>query len=292
MKTQAKTFGTGDRISHDSSNLYKRKIYQTTKTNVRKKSTQDIYNLPRKVNVIYNQSSESMTQLPSNSIDLMVTSPPYNVGKDYEEDLSMDNYRAMLQKVWQEVFRVLKVGGRACINVANIGRKPYIPLSSIINQDMIEIGFLMRGEVIWNKSASAGTSCAWGSWCSSSNPVLRDVHEYILIYSKEEFSKKGIKQNQSTISDEEFLEYTKSIWNFPTESAKRVNHAAPFPVELPSRCIKLYSYKDDIILDPFMGSGTTAISALLNERKYIGYEISKDYVDIAKKRIDKEIGFV
>ena len=125
---------------------------------------------------------------------------------------------------------------------------------------MEKIGFLMRGEIIWDKSASAGSSCAWGSFKSASNPCLRDIHEYILVFSKGDYKlprSKSERENRiDTIENKEFVEFTKSIWRFPTVSAKRIGHPAPFPVELPRRLIELYSFKGDIILDPFMGSGS------------------------------------
>jgi site-specific DNA-methyltransferase (adenine-specific) len=216
----------------------------------------------------------------------MITSPPYNVTKDYDNDLTLSEYLNLLFNVFSETYRTLVNGGRACINVANIGRKPYIPLSTYITQMMQQIGFLMRGEIIWNKGAGAGTSMAWGSWQSASNPVLRDVHEYVLIFSKGEF-KRTVKDKENTITKEQFMEYTKSVWNMKTESAKRIGHPAPFPVELPYRLIQLYSFKNDIILDPFMGSGSTAIAAINANRNYIGYEINKEYIDLANNRIEQ-----
>jgi len=149
---------------------------------------------------------------------------------------------------------------------------------------MIEIGFNMRGEIIWNKAASASPSTAWGSWQSAANPILRDIHEYILIFSKGDY-KRERKEKENTISKEQFMEWTKSIWTMNAESAKRIGHPAPFPEELPYRLIQLYSFKDDIVLDPFMGSGTTAIAALKSERKFVGYEISQQYVELSMKRI-------
>ena len=222
--------------------------------------------------------------MDSESIHLMITSPPYNVSKDYDENLSLEEYLNFLNKVFTETYRVLVSGGRACINVANIGRKPYIPLSDYISKIMIDIGFLMRGEIIWNKATSSGTSTAWGSWCSPSNPTLRDVHEYILIFSKGNY-KREKKNKKITIQKEQFIEWTKSIWNMKTESAKKIGHPAPFPEELPFRLMQLYSFKNDIVLDPFMGSGTTAIVGLKNSRRFIGYEINEDYVKIANERI-------
>ena len=179
---------------------------------------------------------------------------------------------------------MLVPGGRACVNVANLGRKPYIPLHAFIVRDMLAQGFLMRGEIIWNKAASASPSTAWGSWRSPANPTLRDVHEYLLIFCKASFSRKN-PQKRATISRDDFLELTKSIWNFPAVSARSVGHPAPFPLELPHRLIQLYTYEDEVVLDPFMGSGQTAIAALLDNRQYVGYEIEPQYVHLAEKRI-------
>jgi len=158
-------------------------------------------------------SSTDMHHLPESSVHLMVTSPPYNVGKDYDDDLSEKEYSYLLYSVWKEVYRVLVPGGRACINIANIGRKPYIPLNALVSRLMAEIGFLMRGEIIWNKSASAGTSCAWGSWKSASNPVLRDTHEYILVFSKDQYNRSP-KDKESTISKENFFLILKVFGHF------------------------------------------------------------------------------
>ena len=151
---------------------------------------------------------------------------------------------------------------------------------------MQDLGFLMRGEIIWDKNASAGTSTAWGSWMSASNPTLRDVHEYILVFSKKQFGRKK-KNKKDTITREEFLEYTKSIWRFPAESAKKVGHPAPFPVELPYRCIQLYTFEEDVVLDPFCGVGTTCIAALKTKRHYIGIDINEEYVEKAQERINR-----
>jgi site-specific DNA-methyltransferase (adenine-specific) len=226
-----------------------------------------------------------MKELPDNSIHLMITSPPYNVSKEYDEDLSLEEYLTLLKNSFSETYRVLVNGGRACINVANLGRKPYIPLSDYISNMMIDIGFKMRGEIIWNKAASASASTAWGSWMSAANPTLRDVHEYILIFSKGEY-KRERKNKKNTITKEDFMEWTKSIWFMNAESAKRVGHPAPFPEELPRRLIQLYSFEDDIILDPFMGSGTSALAAYKAKRHYVGYEINPDYIELSQKRID------
>jgi site-specific DNA-methyltransferase (adenine-specific) len=226
-----------------------------------------------------------MDELPDCSIHLMVTSPPYNVGKDYDEDLSLDEYLAFLRNVWKEVYRVLVPGGRACVNVANLGRKPYIPLNGLIAQEMTDLGFLMRGEIIWDKASSASTSTAWGSWQSATNPTLRDTHEYILVFSKGSFRRDKMDGRVSTISKDEFLEFTKSVWEIPSESARKVGHPAPFPIQLPYRLIQLYTFSNEIVLDPFMGSGQTAIAALNAGRHFIGYEVIEKYLKLAKRRI-------
>jgi site-specific DNA-methyltransferase (adenine-specific) len=217
----------------------------------------------------------------------MVTSPPYNVTKEYDHDLSLDEYRGLLKKVFGQVYRKLVTGGRACVNVANLGRKPYIPLHSYIIEDMLNIGFLMRGEIIWNKASSSSPSTAWGTWLSAANPILRDIHEYILVFSKEAFNRKNLPGKVSTIDKGEFLEFTRSVWTFPAEPARKVGHPAPFPVELPYRLIQLYTFKDEVVLDPFCGSGTTCIAALQAGRHYMGYDIKPEYVQLAERRIQQ-----
>ena len=201
------------------------------------------------------------------------------------KNFTLDEYRELLKKVFKETYRVLVPGGRTCINVANLGRKPYIPLHSFIIEDMHKIGFLMRGEVLWDKGSSASPSTAWGTWLKANNPVLRDVHEYILIFCKDTFTRNNPQKRRSTISKEEFLEFTKSVWTFSAERANKVGHPAPFPIELPYRLIQLYTFDGEIILDPFVGSGTTCIAALKTGRKYVAYDIDKEYCRLAEKRI-------
>lgn len=286
--TKTRSFGASQRINHDSSGYY------SSRMNVGLAATRNGQVMPDNefptslVNQIILGSSEAMMNVPDNSLHLMITSPPYNATKDYDTDLSLDEYLEVLKRVFAETYRTLVHGGRACINVANLGRKPYIPLSDHISLMMQEIGFLMRGEIIWNKGAGAGRSMAWGSWQSAANPVLRDVHEYILVFSKGDF-KRERNGRENTIARDQFMEWTKSVWTMNPESAKKIGHPAPFPIELPYRLIQLYSYKDDIILDPFMGSGTTAIAALRSERKYFGYETDDDYLKISEDRLQAEV---
>jgi len=287
--TKTSSFGSPGRINHDSSRFYNSRLYEGLPRE--KKGVKFVENKisEENINKIFCKSSERMEELPDNSVHLMVTSPPYNVGKEYDENLSLQEYRDFLSRVWKEVYRVLVPGGRVCINVANLGRKPYIPLHAFIIEDMQKIGFLMRGEIIWNKGSTASPSTAWGSWLSAKNPVLRDIHEYILVFSKDTFTRANHNNERATMTKDEFLELTKSIWTFGAESAKKVGHPAPFPVELPLRCIKLYTFENDVVLDPFMGSGTTAVAAILSNRKFVGYEIEEEYVRLAEKRIKETI---
>lgn len=284
-------FGTNSRISHDASSYYGSRLYDgvAAEGGAAKPGPAADALLPEAArNRILLGSSAHMAALPDNCVHLMVTSPPYNVTKEYDDDLTLREYLGLLEQVFRETLRVLVDGGRACINVANLGRKPYIPLSDHISQLMTRIGFLMRGEIIWAKGAGAGVSMAWGSWKSASNPVLRDTHEYILVFSKGSFKRSG-KGRTSTITAEQFMEWTKSVWTMPTESARKVGHPAPFPVELPARLIHLYTFAGDVVLDPFMGSGTTAIAALQAGRAWVGYETSADYLALAEKRIESAL---
>jgi modification methylase len=284
--TETSDFGVSRREGHDSTKFYSRKIHYIDKRSANNSTAENI--VPTKyVDRILCKSSEKMDELPDSCIHLAVTSPPYNVGKTYDEDLTLAEYRRLLKGVFSEVFRVLVTGGRACINVANLGRKPYIPLHSYVIADMLDIGFLMRGEIIWNKGSSAGASTAWGSWQSAANPSLRDTHEYILVFSKGSFSRIP-GDRQDTISKEGFLSYTKSIWEFRAESATRVGHPAPFPLELPQRCIQLYTFLGDFVLDPFCGVGSTCVAAVRAGRHFLGYDTWQEYVDSALRRISKE----
>ncbi len=239
---------------------------------------------PEVLDKVLLKSSERMEELPDCSVHLMVTSPPYNVGKDYDEDMSLGEYLEFLGRVFREVYRVLVPGGRAAVNVANLGRKPYIPLSAFITQLMLDIGFLPRGEIIWDKGPGA-PSTAWGTWLSPANPTLRDVHEYVLIFSKQTFKRENPTGRKATLTREKFLEYTRSVWRIKPASAKKIGHPAPFPLELPKRLIELYTFEGEVVLDPFMGSGQTALAALATGRHFVGYEVKPEYARLAERRI-------
>jgi site-specific DNA-methyltransferase (adenine-specific) len=283
--SKTSSFGTTARIGHDSSQYYESRLYAELPEDNNLTPVPDTPFPAEYENKLILGSSENMPEIPDHSLHLMVTSPPYNVTKEYDENLSLDEYLTLLTNVFSETYRVLVYGGRACVNVANLGRKPYIPLTDYFSKIMLDIGFLMRGEIIWHKGAGAGVSMAWGSWRSAANPVLRDTHEYILVFSKGSFGRKKPKDKENTITREQFMEWTKSVWSMNPESAKKVGHPAPFPVELPYRLIQLYTYTGDIVLDPFMGSVSTAIAALQADRKYVGYDNDPEYIKLAEERL-------
>jgi site-specific DNA-methyltransferase (adenine-specific) len=207
------------------------------------------------------------------------------VGKDYD-DMSLEAYLELIQNVGREVNRVLRPGGRYVINVANLGRKPYIPIHAFFWDIHTSLGFLPMGEIVWQKGKGANSSTAWGSWLSSKAPRLRDIHEYLLVLAKQDFSRPD--SGESDITRDEFMASTLSVWEIPPESAKRVGHPAPFPVELAARVIRLYSYVGDVVLDPFVGSGSTCVAAALNGRRFVGYDIAQQYVDLSWKRLREE----
>jgi site-specific DNA-methyltransferase (adenine-specific) len=240
-------------------------------------------------------------QVADDSVALIVTSPPYFAGKEYETELagghvpaSYVEYLKMLTGVLAVCMAKLESGGRIAVNVANLGRKPYRSLSAdVVRILQDELGLLMRGEVIWQKAKGAGGSCAWGSYRSPQNPVLRDVTERVIIASKGRFDR-AIKRDErqamglpfeATIETEEFLEATLDIWEIPSESARKIGHPAPFPIALPRRLIELYTYRDDLVLDPFIGSGTTALAAIETGRHYVGFDTDDSYLAIARQRI-------
>jgi site-specific DNA-methyltransferase (adenine-specific) len=249
-----------------------------------------------------------MSELADDCVALVVTSPPYFAGKEYETAVGNDSvpatyakYLAMLRDVFAECWRVLEPGGRIAVNVANLGRKPFRSLSGDVERILAdELGYLLRGEIVWVKAKGSNGSCAWGSYGSAANPVLRDLTERIVIASKGRFdrakSKKARKLAglpfEDTISPEDFRAWTLDTWYFAPESARRVGHPAPFPVELPRRLIELNTYRGDVVLDPFMGAGQTALACVATDRRYVGYDLEADYVELARRRIATSEGRV
>lgn len=301
--TQTSSFGASKRESHDSSDFYARNIYgaafgfSSAQTDEKKRGdnfgSNQAASVPNKVvqpkplsdwvDRIYCHDSQQLHHIPDNSVALAFTSPPYNVGKEYDDDMDMASYLTLIQNVGAEVFRVLKPGGRYVINIANLGRKPYIPLHAFFYDIHTRLNFLPMGEIIWQKGKGANGSCAWGSWKSAKSPRLRDIHEYLLVFAKEEYSRP--ESGISTIERDDFMDASLSIWTIQPESAKRVGHPAPFPLELATRVINFYSYQNDVVLDPFNGSGTTCLAARNAERHYVGYDVSSDYCQLATDRL-------
>ena len=294
--TATSNFGVGRREAHDSSAFYDR-------FGVPEISQADTISPVRDIDDVFVGSSAQMSQLASDSAALVVTSPPYFAGKAYEEALGEGHipgdyvtYLDMLTDVFAECVRVLEPGGRIAVNVANLGRKPYRSLSAdVIAVLQDRLGLLLRGEVIWQKARGAGGNCAWGSFQSAKNPVLRDLTERIIVASKGRFDRaRSTAQREaeglptrSTIGRDRFLDLTLDVWEFPPESASRIGHPAPFPVELPKRFIELYTFEGDLVVDPFMGSGSTGVAAVQTGRHFAGYDTDPAYVEAALERIDQ-----
>jgi site-specific DNA-methyltransferase (adenine-specific) len=297
--TATSHFGSGKRESHDSSSFYDRFNSPVVSRDERVEE-------PVAVDVIWHADAREITDgmVADRSVALVVTSPPYFAGKEYETDLAAGHvpssyveYLEMLTEAFAVCLRKLEPGGRMAINVANLGRKPYRSLSAdVISILQDDLGMLMRGEIIWQKARGAGGSCAWGSFRSPQNPVLRDVTERVIVASKGRFDRaltRARRQSEGrphlpTIETDEFLEATLDIWEIPSESARRIGHPAPFPVALPQRLIELYTYKEDLVLDPFIGSGTTAVAAVRTGRHYVGIETDPNYIELAHARLAEE----
>jgi site-specific DNA-methyltransferase (adenine-specific) len=295
--TATSRFGVSRRESHDASEFYAR--FRAPEI-----TGDDRVAGPADVGEPLRCADARALHLPDGSVALVVTSPPYFAGKEYEAALgegsipaSYLEYLGMLRDVFAECRRVLEPGGRIAVNVANLGRKPYRSLSAdVIRILQDDLGLLLRGEVIWLKAEGASGNCAWGSFRSPANPVLRDVTERVVIASKGRFDRarpaarrraEGLP-HRSTLTNDEFLDATLDLWRIPAESARRVGHPAPFPVELPLRLIELYTYAGDLVLDPFLGSGSAAVAAVRAGRRYAGYDIDPAYVAIARARVEEE----
>jgi site-specific DNA-methyltransferase (adenine-specific) len=295
--TSTSAFGVSKRESHDAEGFYSRFVAPEL-------STDTEVDPHKAVDKLICGDARSMSEVPDSSVALVVTSPPYFAGKEYEQALgeagvpaTYIEYLELLRDVFAECTRKLEPGGRIAVNVANLGRRPYRSLSAdVIRILQDDLRLLLRGEIIWLKQRGASGSCAWGSFQRPANPVLRDLSERIVVASKGRFDRalasaerwrKGFP-SESSMTREDFMENTLDVWEIPPESATRVGHPAPFPVELPARLIELYTYRGDLVLDPFSGSGTTAVAAVRTDRHYAGYDLDTDYVKKAEARVETE----
>ncbi len=295
--TKTSEFGVGARENHDSTPFYER--FRAPEL-----SDDQTVLVPKPVkNPFICGDARFMNEIADGSVALVVTSPPYFAGKQYEIELAREGvpasyleYLQMLTDVFAECVCKLEPGGRIAVNVANLGRKPYRSLSAdVIRILEHDLGLLLRGELIWQKAEGASGSCAWGSFRSASNPVLRDISERVIVASKGRFDRaRSVKDrataglpHESTLMTEDFMSLTLDIWSIPPESAKRVGHPAPFPVELPEQLIRLYTFDNDLVLDPFMGSGSTLVAAAGLRRRYIGYDLDDSYVQSARRRVEE-----
>ncbi len=298
--TRTSAFGVGKREGHDSSAFYAR--FQSPAVS----DDEEIKRPDASVlDQIFVGNARDMPHLPDNSVALVVTSPPYFAGKAYEEELGSGDvpatyieYLTMLRDVFAECVRVLEPGGRIAVNVANLGRRPYRSLASDVTtilQD--DLRLLLRGEIVWVKQRGAAGNCAWGSFQRPANPVIRDLSERVIIAGKGRFDRAvDVKQRArrgmpsiATLSRDEFMEATVDVWEIPPESAARVGHPAPFPIALPERLIHMNTYEDDVVLDPFMGSGTAAVAAVRTNRRFVGYDTDAAYVAAARARVAAEV---
>jgi DNA modification methylase len=297
-RTSTSNFGVGRRESHDASGFYRRFEAPVQNSDAHVPPPDPV------TEPFVCGDARDMRTIAAGSVALVVTSPPYFAGKQYEEELERDGipssyleYLELLHDVFAECVRVLEPGGRIAVNVANLGRKPYRSLAADvvhILQDRLHL--LLRGEIVWQKGAGASGSCAWGSFRNASNPVLRDLSERVIVASKGRFQRAlsveqrrtGGLPSESTIATDEFMALTLDVWQIPSESARRVGHPAPFPVELPERLIELYTFADDLVLDPFMGSGSTLVAASRTNRRYVGYDLDAGYVELARARVEDE----
>jgi len=294
-RTSTSNFGSGGREAHDAS-----VFYQRFRAPVLSDDRTVLPPMPV-VEPFVHGDARTMDAVTDGSVALVVTSPPYFAGKQYEEELDRDGvpssyleYLELLSEVFAECMRKLEPGGRIAVNVANLGRKPYRSLSAdVIRILEHDLGFLLRGELIWQKGVGATGSCAWGSFRSASNPVLRDLTERVIVASKGRFDRArsageraaaGLP-HESTLITEDFMALTLDVWSIPSESARKVGHPAPFPVELPEQLIRLYTFKGDLVLDPFMGSGSTLVAAAGLDRRYVGYDLDAGYVELARRRV-------
>lgn len=262
------------------------KNFKTAEVKISTADTSNVIN-----RIICGDSEYVLKSFPDNFVDIIVTSPPYNFGLEYKNDKHKDavhwiDYFEKLKKVWKECYRILKPGGRICVNIQPLF-SDYIPTHHVISNQLLELGLLWKGEIVWDKHNYNCKYTAWGSWNSPSMPYLKYTWEFIEIFCKQTHKKEG-SRDKIDITGNEFKKWVYAKWDIaPERNMKEYNHPAMFPENLVMRLLKLFSYQDDVVLDPFNGVGTTTLMAFKSNRKYIGIDISREYCEIAKKRIKK-----
>lgn len=244
--------------------------------------------------IMCGDAETTLATIPDRSIDLIITSPPYNFGQSYAKDRHDDThewneYFEKLLVVWKECYRVLKPGGRIAVNIQPLF-SDYVPTHHIISRQLLDLGLLWKAEFLWEKNNYNAKYTAWGSWKSPSMPYIKYTWEFIEVFDKETHKKTGRREDIDITSDE-FKSWVLGRWSFPPEiRMKDFDHPAMFPEELPRRLMKLFSYRNDIVLDPFNGTGTTTLVAYKNQRRFIGIDESRQYCETAMKRLEGAAG--
>jgi DNA modification methylase len=239
--------------------------------------------------IICGDSEVVLKEYPDNFVDIIITSPPYNFGLEYKGDKKKDavywrDYFDKLDRIWKECYRILKPAGRLCVNIQPLF-SDYMPTHHIISKQLLELGLLWKAEILWEKHNYNCKYTAWGSWKSPSMPYLKYTWEFIEIFCKESHRKEG-ETSKIDITANEFKNWVYAKWEIaPEGNMKKYGHPAMFPEHLVMRLLKLFSYQDDIVLDPFNGVGTTTLIARKLKRRYIGIDISEKYSEVAKGRI-------
>jgi len=288
--TETSAFGVADRVNHDSTRFYERMPHPSM---ARSQGPPVRVHGPNVVEV----GDARCLNLPDRCAGLVFTSPPYHVGKDYDSDQSFEDYLALLQGAFTEAFRVLEHGGRILVNVAGLGRQPYVPLPGIVARILGEVGFTLAGEIVWIKS-TAPRSMAKGTFFSPQHPVIEDLSERIVMAVKGDFGRVPKVNERKTLGlpfagdmdidalqRTNWMSWASDLWFVAPVSAKQIGHPCPFPPELAERAIRMYSFVGDLVVDPFAGSGTTCQVAHEFGRRFYGVDLDPDYVVLARQRL-------
>lgn len=286
-KVVFKSFNKEKKVKNKKENSKKRLAYEYYKKDFERTNNELEIRFINKIHC--SDSLELLQKLPDNSIDIVLTSPPYNFGIQYDNtnDVNIwEDYFDKLFSIFKECIRVLKSSGRMIVNIQPMF-SDYIPTHHLISNFFIKEGLIWKGEIIWEKNNYNCKYCTWGSWKSPSSPYLKYSWEFVEIFCKNSLKKEGDK-NSIDIDSEEFKKWVYGRWNIaPERNMKHYNHDAMFPEELVKRLLKLFSYENDIVLDPFNGAGTTTKVAKQLNRRFIGIDISDEYCNTAVNRLKK-----